>query len=374
MSDAKKTRVLYLPSTPLNLLVSVAHATAYNNEQDAQLVLIDQKSLNKNPYFSALKEWGEGPFEQVDILPGKAKGLHKLAERKVNFSKLVNIAQSFKPNVIAVGSDRRVEFQFLMQYCRHKIGQVSGWYMDDGLYSYAGRPYKRIKDNVNGVLKKLVYGLWWQEPPTIGASSWVDQAWLFSPIHAISALQQKKIALIKPEWFDQRQVVEFSERVLLQFDLDQTVKDRIQSADLFLLIPHPNNIEKMIGYENRIELFLTALNELGLNVVIKYHPRSQGNDALDLAKRYNTFVLPKNLAFEFVLPLINRRAIILGDVSTVLMTARWLRPDIITLAVLPEGDEFSQQFRSVISGFEIPVLKSFDDVFIRINSDLKKIT
>ncbi|MBN2689536.1 MAG: hypothetical protein JXR42_02890 [Gammaproteobacteria bacterium] len=368
MSDAKKTRVLYLPSTPLNLLVSVAHATAYNNEQDAQLVLIDQKSLNKNPYFSALKEWGESPFEQVDILPGKAKGLHKLAERKVNFSKLVNIAQSFKPNVIAVGSDRRVEFQFLMQYCRHKIGQVSGWYMDDGLYSYAGRPYKRIKDNVNGVLKKLVYGLWWQEPPTIGASSWVEQAWLFSPIHAISALQQKKIALIKPEWFDQRQVANFSERVLLQFGLDQAVKESIQSVDLFLLIPHPNNIEKMTGYEKRIELFLTALSQLGLKVAIKYHPRSQGKDTLNLAERYGAYVLPNNLAFEFVLPLINRRAFIVGDVSTVLMTARWLRPDVTTLAVLAEHDEFAQRFKSIISSFEIPVLESFDDVYIRINS------
>jgi hypothetical protein len=371
MSDVQKTRVLYLPSTPLNLLVSVAHATAYNDEQNAQLVLIDQKSLDNNPYFKALIGWEESPFEQVDLTIGKAKGFNKLAERKVNFSKLVNIAHSFKPSVIAVGSDRRVEFQFLMQYCRQKVGLVSGWYMDDGLYSYAGRPYKWFKDKINGILKKLVYGLWWQEPQTIGASTWIDQAWLFSPKHAITPLQQKQIALIKPEWFDQRQVVSFSERVLLQFALDQTVKSRIQTADLFLLIPHPNNIKKMTGYENRIELFLTELNQLGLKVMIKYHPRSQGKDALNLAERYGAYVLPNNLAFEFVLPLINSSAIILGDVSTVLMTARWLRPDITTLAVLAEDDEFAQRFRSIIHGFEIPILESFDDVFIRIHSAIK---
>lgn len=366
--DSQKRKVLYLPSTPLNLLVAVAHAVAYSSEQTSQLVLIDQKNSDKNVYFKALKSWTVSPFQQVDLTLGKAKGRNKLKERKANFAKLSGLIAEFPADAIAVGSDRRVEFQYLMHLRTLLTSKVEGWYLDDGLYSYAGRPYNWVKDQVNNFLKKISYGYWWREPITVGASSWIKQAWLFSPDSAVALIQNKQCHAIPSAWFSAPNVSEFVGLVMGQFGLDSQFTRQLKSIELFVLIPHPNNVLKMDGYVQRLESFLEKTQQLGLKVAVKYHPRSSGPDYLKLKERYGTLLLPNDLAFEFIMPILDPEAIILGDVSTVLMTAKWLRPDIVSLAVLNEADSFSQRFKSVFDKLGIAIVPEFNAVFERIRN------
>jgi len=361
-----KRKVLYLPSTPLNLLVSIAHAVAYSSEQTAQLILIDQKDSEDNIYLKALKSWSASPFERIDLTLGQGKGRKKLQERKSNFAKLSGLIKDFPADAIAVGSDRRVEFQYLMHLRTLSTNEVEGWYLDDGLYSYAGRPYKWTKDQVNSLLKKIVYGCWWKEPKTVGASEWVKQAWLFSPENAVELIQNKTCHAISSEWFVAPNVSEFVSLVVEQFGLDSQIRKQLKSIDLFILIPHPNNILKMDGYVGRLEIFLKKTQQLGLKVAVKYHPRSKGPDFLRLKERYDTLLLPNDLAFEFVMPLLGLGAIILGSVSTVLMTAKWLRADVASLAVLDKNDPFAQQFRGIIEQLGVTIVSEFDAVFERI--------
>lgn len=364
--DSKKRKVLYLPSTPLNLLVSVAHAVAHSAEQTAQLILIDQKDSEDNIYLKALKSWSASPFEQIDITLGQGKGRKKLQERKFNFAKLSGLIEGFPADAIAVGSDRRIEFQYLMHLRTLSSNEVEGWYLDDGLYSYAGRPYGLIKDQVNSLLKKLAYGCWWKEPKTVGASEWIKRAWLFSPKNAVALIQKKSCYAISSEWFLSSNVSEFVSQVLEKFGLDSQVRKALESIDLFVLIPHPNNILKMDGYVPRLEVFLKKTQQLGLKVAVKYHPRSKGPDFLELKKHYDILLLPNDLAFEFIMPLLNSSTIILGDVSSALMTAKWLRADVAALAVLSESDSFAQQFRGMLEELGVEIVSEFDSVFERI--------
>jgi hypothetical protein len=359
MSVTETRKVLYLPSTPLNLLVSVAHAVHFATQQRARLVLIDQKQTANNPYLQALQSWTDAPFETVTIGPGQAKGWRKLVERKQHFKKLKAVWQAFPADSIAVGSDRRVEFQYLMQLGRQTNAQLEGWYLDDGLYSYAGRPYQRWKDGVNAGLKKLAYGLWWREPSTVGASSWIDQAWLFRPEHAVAALQNKSMRTIEIGWFAAPGVQRFSEQVCAVYGLAGESLERLQQVESLLLIPHPNNIEKMPGYVARIEAFLKTLQAHGQRVAVKYHPRTEQRDPLELEARFGALLVPAGLAFEFVLPFLPARAWVIGDVGTALLTAKWLRPELHSVAVLNENSAFEDAFRPVLQNLGVRVVKDY---------------
>ena len=362
MTHTENRKVLYLPSTPLNLLVSVAHAVNYSSEQVAQIVLIDQQSSQSNVYFNALQAWSNSPFQQVDLTLGTAKGKDKLNERKDNFAKLAALVKKFPADAVAVGSDRRVEFQYVMHSLTKASKEVGGWYLDDGLYSYAGRPYKWSKDWINALLKKTVYGMWWQEPKTVGASDWIKQAWLFRPNNAVKELKSKQMHTIKAPWFIHADVRQFSEQVCSGYGLKQILLSALQSVDLFLLIPHPNNIKKMFGYEERIHQFLSQRNQQGLRVAVKYHPRTEQKDPLDLEKSYQALLIPGGLAFEFVLPFLKLNAQVVGDVGTALLTAQWLRPDLSVSAVLAEDDQFQSAFKTIYEQLGVNIVNSFQNV------------
>ena len=349
-------QALYLPSTPLNVLVSAALANQFREQHQAQIWLIDQKHLANNPYVKALENWRDSPFEQVKILPGLAKGLqHKLIERKDNFERLQHGLQTFHPEIVAVGSDRRIEFQYVMHQLKKSKHPAKGWYLDDGLYSYAGRPYHPIKDGINRWLKKLSYGFWWDEPKTVGASHWIHQAWLFQPEQAYALLKTKQIEKLSSDWFSNEKVRTFSRLVTEQFEFDGA---KLADVDVVLIIPHPNNQKKMQGYQQRIHGFVDQLIAQGKRIALKYHPREKGEDALGLVKSDQVTLIPTTLAFEFVLPLLPSGATVIGDVGTVLFTAKWLRNDLDIVATLNEEDPFQQRFIAITKQFDINIKSS----------------
>lgn len=350
------TQTLYLPSTPLNVLVSIALATQRPTE-NAQLWLIDQKQTEHNPYFEALQSWQNSPFEKV-LIYGAGIGQSKRQFRACLFNEFAEALAVFSPNQVAVGSDRRVEFQFIMQHLRSQQA-VTGVYLDDGLYSYAGRSSVWHKDLINAVLKKMAYGRWWQEPSTVGASAWIEQAWLFAPQQAVAELQVKQMSTLPPEWFSSPPILEFSQVLAEQLAFNISV---LSSMDCLLLIPHPNNIKKIPGYETRIRKQICAWLEGGLNVAVKYHPRVEEKDVLQLKDLGVKQVVPSQLAFEFCLPALKSSSQVVGDVGTALLTTRWLRPDIEAIAVLDENDAFQQSFIPLLQAMKVTVVSHSEEL------------
>ncbi|SFR49085.1 polysialyltransferase family glycosyltransferase [Thiomicrospira sp. ALE5] len=349
------SRLLFLPSTPLNILVSAALACHLRQEQGAEfhaeIWLIDQKNLANNPYLKALESWAESPFQSIKILPGVAKGRAKLTERKQNFQTIDQGLAEFQPNIIATGSDRRIEFQYAMHRMRQQGTQTLGWYLDDGLYSYAGWPKQPLKDTLNALLKKLTYGLWWQEPKTIGASNWINQAWLFKPAQAHPLLANKQLNILPTEWFQAPEIQSLSK--LVRTDL---ASQDLQAISLLLLLPHPADQAKMKGYATSIKNYLRQITEQGAKVAVKYHPRQSLDDEFQLAQMSNVTLIPKSLAFEYLLADLAPQTQIVGDISTVLLTAKWLRNDLSVTGVFDPNDAYAQQFRPYFEQFDINII------------------
>jgi len=358
--------VLFLPSTPLNILVSAALACHLRQQQgdsfQAEMWLIDQKNTDHNPYQQALNQWPDSPFKRVKCLPGKAKGRQKYQERKQNFKTIQHGLADFQPNIIATGSDRRIEFQYAMHHLKqnNKLANppAQGWYLDDGLYSYAGRPYHPIKDGINSLIKKLSYGFWWQEPKTVGASNWIQQAWLFQPQQAHRLIKTKQMHQLKTSWFQTTEIKELSKYLTEQFAFDGQC---LASIDVVLIIPHPYNQLKMKNYAPRIQAFVKQLVTQGKRIALKYHPRQQQKDALGLAQQSDLVkVIPSGLAFEFVLPLLPTGAKVIGDVGTVLLTTKWLRGDVEPIALLDTQDPFQQRFVTMLVNNNIRLIEGQD--------------
>lgn len=362
-----KKRALYLPSTPLNILVSCAVALQQQKQEpcypsctQAALWLIDQKSVANNPYFLALLSWKASPFQSVKVFSGNQTGGGKLLERRKNFVQLKTALSDFMPEQVWVGSDRRVEFQFALAYLKRVSHPAQGVYLDDGLYSYMGRKSFFLKDGVNALLKKLAYGLWWREPPTVGGSSWIEQAWLFAPEHAVPAIKKKACFRLEPEWFQTPEMLEFSQLVAQEVAFDTK---QLRALNVMLLIPHPANIQKISGYAERLHTLIHSLMQQGKRIGVKYHPRSQGKDALGLSKIGVELIVPSTLAFEFCLPSLSKEVHIIGDVGTALFTSKWLRPDVAVTAILNESDAFQKTFIALNQIFDISVVSQLEELF-----------
>ena len=118
----------------------------------------------------------------------------------------------------------------------------------------------------------------------------------------------------------------------------------------------------MHGYSERITHFVEKLKEKGKTVAIKYHPRTEGLDPLLLRKNEQFWVVPSHLAFEFVLPSLPSKALVIGDVGTALLTTKWLRSDVQRVAVLPENNPFESDFRTLFSSLDVTIVSDFNAV------------
>lgn len=359
--QASNRVVLYLPSTPLNIIVCAAHAFQFRNDQTSVMVIIDQKQTKSHPYLKSLLAWNESPFIQIEVLPGKAKGGAKLKQRKSNFTKLESLIKTYGFDAIATGSDRRIEFQYAM-HIANQLKSVNGRYMDDGLYSYAGRESRGWKDTLSAYLKKITYGMWWQEPTTVGSSNWIQEAFLFSPCQADIRLKKKQVNKIEASWFQNSALDELSQLLFKEYGLQGEVLSKIKQADLCILIPHPHNIAKIENYHERLQQLLDWAQQKKLKTVIKYHPRSEGEDRLALKQQFQVDIIPAEIAFEFVLTQFANNICVIGDVGTALLTAKWLRPSVKSMALLTGKNEVEQKMSVLLMQHGVEVKKSFNEL------------
>ena len=341
---------LFMASTPLHILNSVALASQVPDSSSC-LWLIDQPSVEENPYFNLIKDWRDSPFSEVRISQGHIKGTKaKLANRKRIFAEIDHWVDQYGPEQLFTGNDRRIEFQYAMYCATSKRSDVQGIYMDEGTFTYVGREASasfsdRIVDNW---LKKLTYGFWWKNPATIGASQWVSDVYAAFPDLVHPLLAQKKLHPLQPCHADNPTVRSFCSLLVERFGADpQTLKD----LSTVLTLPHESIIAKLDGYREAMDSVMAEIINDGRMVGVKYHPRNANPDILRAESRKGAYVIPHRIPFEAILPLLPYEATIIGDLSSTLINGRWLRPDARIISIknpeVPLANEFEQFFSEI---------------------------
>ena len=341
---------LFMASTPLHILNSVAIASK-TPDSPSCLWLIDQPSVEENPYFDLIKKWSDSPFQEVRISRGHIKGTKaKLANRKQIFAEISQWTEHYEPAQLFTGNDRRIEFQYAMHCATERRDNVQGIYMDEGTFTYVGREASssfsdRVVDNW---LKKLTYGFWWKNPATIGASDWITDAYAAFPELVHPLLARKQLHALQPAHYDNPTVKSFCSLLVEHFGADLHTLSELSTI---LTLPHESIIARLDGYRDAMDSVMAELLSHGKTIGVKYHPRNTDPDILQAEGRNGAYVIPHRIPFEAILLLLPPGAMIIGDLSSTLINGRWLKPDAQIISIknpeAPLASEFEHFFSQI---------------------------
>ncbi|HET6604016.1 MAG TPA: hypothetical protein VFG21_07360 [Xanthomonadaceae bacterium] len=332
------SRALYIASTPLIALEAAGAALAQPGTRAWLLLLRDFDRAAE--FATLLRGWRDLPFERIEVLPGRmteaqegagdhprgiAAALHrarvKRALRAQTLALMRAIDAGLAPGAVWVGNDRKVETQLALHLASERTGTRAGRYLDDGLYTYLGDVRERpLVRRIDWLVKQLAYGRWWQRARRAGTTSWIDSAYLAYPALAPHA---NAVALPR-EWFLRRAFVRLALHAARSFRLD---RGRLARVGAVLVLPHSNQLRSDPEASATLRALVAELGG-GRALAVKYHPRETESDPGGLLGSAQTIQLPSLLPMELLLPLLPAGIRLLGEGSTALMAAHWLRPDL----------------------------------------------
>ncbi len=309
---------LFFASTPFNMLTASMVAFSLPATDDKHLCLIDQPEQDSH-FVKELLNWSGSPFKSSQLISRKNKGRNKREFRNIAFKVISSILSDIQPDTIYTGNDRRIEFQYAIAHAKK---QTIGVYIDDGTYSYLGRKTHWIKDHfIDNILKKLSYGFWWKQPKTIGSSIWIKECIVAFPEMVTPALMRKRLKQL-PANLNRSEFKELSSKCI---DHYPNLANLLLSLDSLLLFPHES-----VFSEETIPLFQNLLSSSSGIIGVKHHPRTKNKSTFLLKSDQE---LPATVPIEVILPLIKDECQIFGDISTALLTAKWLRPELEVTAL-----------------------------------------
>lgn len=335
---------LFLASTPFNMLTAAMMALELPEGDESVLGLIDQP-VTERPFVTVLKQWPQSPFRQTQVLSYQAQGKQKRSIRHQGFARIDALLQQLKPTRIYTGNDRRIEFQYAM----HRCSNAYGVYLDDGTYSYLGRKTHWLKDHlIDNWFKKISYGRWWKQPPTVGGSDWIHQAVVAFPDAVTEGLTKKQLSSL-PHNLERPEFRQLAQLAITNSDITEV---QLQHIDALLLLPH----ESVVSQQTQKKL-ITWLAENNGTTAFKHHPRSQlpeGGDSSTWGLPDDAIQVPAGLPMEMLLPLLGKHCHLAGDVSTALLTAKWLRPELDVTAFC--ADTTTQSWIELLQRLAIRVI------------------
>lgn len=314
------------------------------------LVFIDQVHGKKNPYLEILNSWDSCPFESISLFYRPVKqSVSKYKSRREAFKALERLVQQLKPKHLFTGNDRRVEFQYCMHVAKDRGCNPIGYYMDEGMFTYIGRKAsKKFKEKVlDNCIKKLAYGSWWKHPATVGASGWVQTVYVSYPDIIHPLLKTKHIEHLTLKYWQSTLLIHFCD--LLVNTIGRPAN--LANYDLLITLPHESIINANNSYKEQIKKNITLHAKAGAFIGIKYHPRDNNKDLLQLGELEAVELISRELPFEALLPMVKPGAKIIGDFSTTLISTRLLRPDLIAEAInhgeKKETAEFIELYKNI---------------------------
>lgn len=124
--------------------------------------------------------------------------------------------------------------------------------------------------------------------------------------------------------------------------------EELLDLDALFTLPHESLFEKQPQYRDLIIDIVCHYQQNNKKIAVKYHPRNSAPDVLNLQASGAT-LLPASVSFEAMLPLLQTHTQILGDISSTLLMAKWLRPELkVTSYQIDQSTSvFNQLFKSI---------------------------
>lgn len=341
-------RDYFFISSPLHFLIA-ANVSIQNPAHDTTAVVIAKHRAAGGRFCAAARQFPD-IFTRVLDLSGVP--LRRFGAQ-VSCFKILK-AELARPGAarLFTGNDRRMEFQYAIQIASGSDARVEGIYMDEGAVTYLGhKSMMRLAHRyIDPACKKLFYGFWYQNALTTGTSGWIKTAYVAFPALVHPLLKRKQIVAIDPAPF---KTPPFKALACAMLEGHDDYPDLLRGIKLVLTLPHEGS------YIGRPEIYREISRHL-LNrfqpgeIAVKAHPRST-NQALLLQMFPGATRLDHHLGMEVLLPLLNQDCIVAGDVSSTLLTTRWLRPDLPVVAFMVH-DAPAETLLRLFTALQIPMV------------------
>lgn len=371
MSAPQPQRNLFIASTPMIALAAAGAARAQDGR--ARLLLLEDFDLAARLQ-ALLQGWRDNPFETITRLPGRysehlrgapdrARGTRaffrrvrvKRALRDETLAAIAAMDAEFTPDAVWLGNDRKVETQYAMHLCAQRTRDATpGRYLDDGLYTYLGDVRQRTSvRRIDWAVKQFSYGRWWQRVEHAGTSGWIGKAWLAFPQFAPPWHAPEKLRAMPREWFDNRALLRLSADAASAFEVPRA---QLRQCAGVLVLPHSNQLRANPALADDLRARLRVAADAGKPLALKYHPREVEADPAGLLASGAAFALPALLPMELLLPLLPQGALLVGEGSTALLAAGWLRPDLRVRDLGLSRGGYAARARELFARAGIPVL------------------
>jgi hypothetical protein len=350
---------IFIAFTPYHVLLSYAIALNEANSGENHLFLISDFSYVE-PLIHSLKGWSRCPFAQIECLPGVYSQESMSRRRFTVRENIAPIMQSVRENGVRrvyVFHDGRAEAQTALHFAKKGNKGTVGVYVEDGAGAYSS--YGSTKRSLHKLLLgKLFYGSWWEDVSVLGTSRWIDEVKAIFP------------QLVRPD-LRMKHVTSISRHALLElrnqdwpYEYLKTLGVRIaelNDLDAILIVAHSEFASQIPGYKQVIKDVLTAAKDQGLRVAIKYHPREPLGDFLSVGNADGVVILPQSLSIELVYILTPKQVrFVVGDISTSLLTAKWLLDNATVISIAPLlGQSDSQPLIKVFRELDIKIVTNF---------------
>ncbi len=320
---------LILAYTPYHVLLATAAIQAGSETAANHLVIIND--FDTAARMAAVFGECRGFYASVRVCGGTF-GVTSRARRQFHYRRalpvIAQITRELSPDQIWVGNDARPESQAAFRTAAGRSGRVQGVFVEDGLTAYASS-VKRPLTMLENAVGYLLFGRSWSAIEVLGTSRWVSSGLFVYP-----ALVRSELAGLPKQEIPRTALLGPAMNRLAGQMVSATAGDagRIRQIDALVTVSHSSVAKKSPVYRSGIAALVRHLTAMQCVVGIKYHPRQAEPDYLDVASQEGTVLLPQGVPLEFVYML---RAglseegerplrFVIGDVSTTLMTARWL--------------------------------------------------
>lgn len=323
----EKENKLLLVATFRHYFIALGLALS-DKRYNYHLIFINQKfNDEKNPVYQVSKKIIK-PFSSVSIMPLRVSDFkQKNINRKETFEILKDKISSLRPVEIATGNDRRIEYQFSINWARNKLKiPVKGAYLDNGTGSYIS--FQKLdmgkylaRKWLDVPVKKAVYGNWFSRMQRFGGSKWTDICYLTHPEFAPARLKKKECVEVEMDFYQSDE----ARKLILQIiaELGELPSLEGGSDSILLVLPRGTVIEDMYGsLANAESLFKDIASNFG-RIYLKYHPADQ-EDILNFGERAE--ILPSAVPIEILFSVLKFSRVI-GDTSTAILSAKWMNPE-----------------------------------------------
>ena len=315
-------------SSPLHLMLSANQAI--QNPSHRRVAIVMSKDAQARQRYADVARLCPQLFDEVIALPYQKRRLFHIRPAKT-FRMLRHLFEPHTDIRVFTGNDRRMEFQYAMHVISRQHANVEGIYLDEGAVTYIGhKSMHRIQHRyIDPLFKKIFYGRWYKLAITTGASAWVNTVCAAFPDAIHPLLRSKKVVGIPSAPFQTQAYKDLALAMLKDYP---DMAPQLRGIKMIWTLPHEGAYLKGASEYQDIARQL-AMYLQPSQIAIKPHPRITNQSILH-ALFPGMQLLEHRIGMEALLPLLDCDCVVAGDISSTLLTTRWLRPDLQVVGIM----------------------------------------